>query len=241
MWFVLAGIFGTEGSGGTGETSLSCGVWWWGGGGGAGGRGAGREASRRALCSFSADGAWQPRAARLDVVRFNVALLQRNHRAYQGRAAHDGHLHFHTAPGLCNYISWLKCRFTSTETLGLLGTGSPGRPPRLSHSPWALWPGDFMWFGSTLLYVQRNHRPYQGRAAQDGPSTFTQLLSSVAGRFHAEVDWRRSVGQRLARTKLMLTKVSVSVHPDLSSPLALLPSPPFSHGDLVRRTDTQTH
>ena len=26
-----------------------------------------------------------------------------------------------------------KCCFTSTETVGLLGTGSPGRPPRLSH------------------------------------------------------------------------------------------------------------
>ena len=28
----------------------------------------------------------------------------------------------------------LKCCFTSTETVGLLGTGNPGRPPRLSHS-----------------------------------------------------------------------------------------------------------
>ena len=104
-----------------------------GGGGERGGRGGRRQDERCAASVLT--GAWQPRAARLDVVRFKVALLQRNHRAYQGRAAHDGHLHFHTAPGLCNYISWLKCRFTSTETLGLLGTGSPGRPPRLSHSP----------------------------------------------------------------------------------------------------------
>ena len=29
-----------------------------------------------------------------------------------------------------------QCCFTSTETV--LGTGSPGRPPRLSHSSWAL-------------------------------------------------------------------------------------------------------
>ena len=30
---------------------------------------------------------------------------------------------------------WFKCFFTSTETVGLLGTyGSPGRQPRLSHS-----------------------------------------------------------------------------------------------------------
>ena len=30
------------------------------------------------------------------------------------------------------------CQHTSTETVRLLGTGSPGRPPRLSHSLWAL-------------------------------------------------------------------------------------------------------
>ena len=29
---------------------------------------------------------------------------------------------------------WLKCCFTSTETVGLLGTWSPGCPPQLSHS-----------------------------------------------------------------------------------------------------------
>ena len=28
----------------------------------------------------------------------------------------------------------VECCFTSTETVGLLGTGSPGRPPRLPHS-----------------------------------------------------------------------------------------------------------
>ena len=37
-------------------------------------------------------------------------------------------------------FSWIatrkKCCFTSTETVGLLG--SPGRPPQLSHSSWAL-------------------------------------------------------------------------------------------------------
>ena len=42
--------------------------------------------------------------------------------------------------------------FTSTETVGLLGTGSPGRPPRLLHSTWAL-----VWhvvFTQVLLGVQ---------------------------------------------------------------------------------------
>ena len=86
----------------------------------------------------------------------------------------DVHLDFHTAPELCKDVTLLlKCCFTSTETVGLLGTGaqdghlnfhtapelckdvtdsvvevllyvhrnrrlfrdgSPGRPPRLSHS-----------------------------------------------------------------------------------------------------------
>ena len=35
-------------------------------------------------------------------------------------------------------LRWLKCCFTSTQTVGLSGTGSPGRPPRRSHSSWAL-------------------------------------------------------------------------------------------------------
>ena len=39
---------------------------------------------------------------------------------------------------LSSFLSLLKCCFTSTETVGLFGTGSPGRPPRLSHSSWAL-------------------------------------------------------------------------------------------------------
>ena len=32
------------------------------------------------------------------------------------------------------FLRLVECCFTSTETVGLLGTGSPGRPPRLSHS-----------------------------------------------------------------------------------------------------------
>ena len=31
-------------------------------------------------------------------------------------------------------LSMVQCCFTSTETVRLIGTGSPGRPPRLSHS-----------------------------------------------------------------------------------------------------------
>ena len=31
-------------------------------------------------------------------------------------------------------VSMVQCCFTSTETVRLIRTGSPGRPPRLSHS-----------------------------------------------------------------------------------------------------------
>ena len=80
----------------------------------------------------------------------------------------DGHLDFHTVPALvwwwwwwrwwwraaclpmsvdilgtnCDqYVSTVQCSFTSTETIRLVRTGSPGRPPRLSHSSWTL-----LWF-----------------------------------------------------------------------------------------------
>ena len=35
-------------------------------------------------------------------------------------------------------VSMVQCCFTSTETVRLIRTGSPGRPPRLSHSCWTL-------------------------------------------------------------------------------------------------------
>ena len=35
-------------------------------------------------------------------------------------------------------LSTVQCCFTSTETVRLTRTGSPGRPPRLSHSSWTL-------------------------------------------------------------------------------------------------------
>ena len=49
-------------------------------------------------------------------------------------------------------LSMVQCCFMSTETLRLIRTGNPGRPPR-------------------LLYVHRD-RDYQGRGAQDGHLDF---------------------------------------------------------------------
>ena len=47
----------------------------------------------------------------------------------------------------CGWGSHLQvqCCFTSIETVGLLGTGSPGRPPRLSHTSSALEPPSSFW------------------------------------------------------------------------------------------------
>ena len=41
----------------------------------------------------------------------------------------------------------VQCCFTSTETIRLIKTGIPGRPPRLSHSSWTLYRrGCWYWF-----------------------------------------------------------------------------------------------
>ena len=93
-----------------------------------------------------------------------------------------------------------RCCFTATLRTppGLLGTGRPGRPPRLAHNSLAL----SRLFSSVLRYVHRNRQAYLGWGAQDGhlnfrfkssdtirlirdgeartaTSTFTQLLSSA--------------------------------------------------------------
>ena len=65
---------------------------------------------------------------------------------------------------------------------GLLGTRSPGRPPRLFHTAPGLWKDRFHWVVSVMLYVDRNH--WSGLLGTESPGrsprlTFTQLLSSA--------------------------------------------------------------
>ena len=59
-----------------------------------------------------------------------------------------------------------QCCFTSSETVRLIRDGSPGRPPRLSHS------------SRTLIYVHRNRRLIRDGKPRTATSTFTQLLNS---------------------------------------------------------------
>ena len=89
----------------------------------------------------------------------------------------DDHVDFHTASELWVTKVQAQYCFTSVETpRGLLGTGIPGRPRRLSHSSWAL---SGKGSSSVLLYV---HRDSKGTIRDGDPrtatSTFTQLLSS---------------------------------------------------------------
>ena len=61
----------------------------------------------------------------------NVVLnIHRNHKAYQGWEKGE----------VVEVVDWLsQCCFTSTETgRRLIRDGNPWRPPRLSHSSWAL-------------------------------------------------------------------------------------------------------
>ena len=48
--------------------------------------------------------------------------------------------------------STVQCCFTSTETVRLIRTGSPGRPPRLSHSSWTLTCLIYLPLWSTVRY-----------------------------------------------------------------------------------------
>ena len=81
---------------------------------------------------------------------------------------------------------------------GLWRTGSPGRPPRLSHSFWAL---RYYSSSSVLLYIHRDHKDYEGRGAQDvhldfhtAPELWVVWLGifNVRGDVDA-CDWRRGL------------------------------------------------
>ena len=49
-------------------------------------------------------------------------------------------------------VSTVQCCFTSTETIKLVRSDNPGRPPRLSHSSWTM--AELVWF-SVALRPQR--------------------------------------------------------------------------------------
>ena len=66
-----------------------------------------------------------------------LLYVHRNRRLIRDRSPGRPPRLSHSSWALYTMI-WLKCCFTSTESVGLLGTGCPGCPPSLSHSSWPL-------------------------------------------------------------------------------------------------------
>ena len=72
----------------------------------------------------------------------------------------------------------VHCSFTSTETIGLVRTDSPGRQPRLSHSSWTMW----RLLGYTTDFIQRRRvtspslPSQQSQVQTDSPSRCWVLL-----------------------------------------------------------------
>ena len=78
--------------------------------------------------------------------------------------------------------SWDQCwsmvqySLTSTETIRLASTDSPGRPPRLSHSSWTM-----VFFGADdddelMLNVLRCQLTYQGQVVTNAEARFNKSL-----------------------------------------------------------------
>ena len=88
-------------------------------------------------------------------LQFSVALRPQRPYGLLGTGAQDVHLDFHTPSVLCS-VSAVQCCFTSTETVRTIRDGSPGRPPRLSHTFCTL----FCVCSSVLLYVHRDRTDY---------------------------------------------------------------------------------
>ena len=72
-----------------------------------------------------------------DEFKLNVALRQHRPGGPKGRRAQDGHLDFHTAPEL-RALTIVEVLLYVRRNHRLIRDGIPGRPPRLSHSAWAL-------------------------------------------------------------------------------------------------------
>ena len=93
----------------------------------------------------------------------------------RGAQRRDVHLDLHTVPELCLAMtSSSMLQYAHRRPCPLLGTESPGRPPRLSLSSWAI----SQWIHLVL-------RPQTVRTVRDwdpgtSTSTFTQLPSSVS-------------------------------------------------------------
>ena len=99
-----------------------------------------------------------------------LRYVHRDRTDCDGRGGEDGHLDFHNVA------------FHPQRPYGLLGTGSPGRPPRLSQCCFTsteairiIGDGEPRMTTASftmLLYIHRGHTDYWGRGAEDGHRDF---------------------------------------------------------------------
>ena len=82
----------------------------------------------------------------------------------------------------------VQCCFTSTKTVRLIRTESPGRPPRLSHSSWTLnniqrWEHGpvYIYYQQTAVAIRRGHRQKatKGAGAHQSDDSVSYLLEYI--------------------------------------------------------------
>ena len=69
-----------------------------------------------------------------EIFKCCFSYVHRDHEVYlrRGRGAQDDHLDFYTAPELCQSNVCFSAALRPQKPSGLFGTGSPGRPSRIS-------------------------------------------------------------------------------------------------------------
>ena len=83
-------------------------------------------------------------------------------------------------------VCMVQCCSISTETVRLIRTGSPGRPPRLSHSSWTLWSGQHKQSSHIHAKLYRSTDPWRKQGGTGG--------YGHSGDIH-HADWTPSVAE----------------------------------------------
>ena len=80
-------------------------------------------------------------------------------------------------------VNMVQYSFTSTETVRLVRTESPGRPPRLLHSSWTLWIRQKQRRRFTCRYLHPDVNSDARSVFESGPFSFP--LGATESRHHA--------------------------------------------------------
>ena len=123
--------------------------------------------------------------------------------------------------------SWDQCRsmvqysFTSTETIRLVRTESPGRPPPLSCSSWTMWEPQ----PRTYVYVGPWPQPLQCAAPGSSAALTTMVsclqVSQQPGRFSSKFCWtlmvRAVLGSSATDALLLLSFLPLCVRHSITT------------------------